>query len=118
MSLTIYHNPRCSKSRKTLQLIEDAGVGPTIILYLDDVPPPSTILDLANKLGTPVSDLMRRGESDFKEAKDLPDLDDDGAVAEWLARHPRVLQRPIVVDSERGKAIIGRPPENVRGLLR
>ena len=118
MALTIYHNPRCSKSRKTLQLIEDAGVDPSIVLYLEDAPPPSEILDFAKKLQLPVSELLRRGEPDFKEAKDLPDLEDDGALAEWLARHPRVLQRPIVVDDERGRAIIGRPPENIRDLLR
>ena len=74
-------------------------------------------LDFAGKLEMPVSELLRRGEPDFKAAKDLPDLDDDSALAEWLSRHPRVLQRPIVVDSKRGKAVIGRPPENVCDLL-
>ena len=118
MALTIYHNPRCSKSRKTLQLLEDAGVDPTVVLYLEDAPPPSEILDFAGKLQLPVSALLRRGEADFKDAQDLPDLDNDGALAEWLSDHPRVLQRPIVVDDERGKAVIGRPPENVRDLLR
>ncbi len=117
MALTIYHNPRCSKSRKTLQLIEDAGIDPTVVLYLEDAPLPSEILDFAGKLEMPVSELLRRGEPDFKAAKDLPDLDDDSALAEWLSRHPRVLQRPIVVDSKRGKAVIGRPPENVCDLL-
>lgn len=118
MALTIYHNPRCSKSRKTLQLIEDAGIDHSIVLYLEDSPPTSEILDLAKMLEVPVSELLRRGERDFKAAKDLPDLDDNGALAEWLARHPRVLQRPIVVDNERGRAVIGRPPENIRDLLR
>ena len=117
MALTIYHNPRCSKSRKTLQIIDDAGIDPSIVPYLEEPPLPSEILDFADKLEMPVSALLRRGEPDFKEAKDLPDLDDDAALAEWLARHPRVLQRPIVVDNERGRAVIGRPPENVLVLL-
>ena len=118
MALTIYHNPRCSKSRQTLQLIEDAGIDPSIVRYLEDPPLPSEILDFADKLDVPVSGLLRRGEPDFKEAADLPDLDDDTALANWLARHPRVLQRPIVVDNERGRAVIGRPPENIHDLLR
>lgn len=118
MALTIYHNPRCSKSRKTLQIIENAGIDPTVVLYLEDTPLPSEILDFAGKLEMAVSELLRRGEPEFKEAKDLPELDDDRALAAWLSSHPRVLQRPIVVDNERGKAVVGRPPENVRDLLR
>ena len=118
MALTIYHNPRCSKSRKTLQLIRDAGVDPAIVLYLRDVPEATEILSIANKLGAPVADLLRRGEPDFKEADDLPDLDDATALARWLADHPVVLQRPIVVDGATGNAVIGRPPENVLSLLR
>jgi len=117
MSLTIYHNPRCSKSRKTLEIIQDAGVEPTILLYLDDTPSASEIAAVADKLGLTVADLLRRGESEFKEATDLPDLDDNAALAGWIEAHPIVLERPIVVDSESGKAVIGRPPENVNELL-
>ncbi len=117
MALTIYHNPRCSKSRKTLQIITESGIEPTVILYLQDVPGASDILDIAGKLGTSVADLLRRGESAFKDATDLPALTDDTALARWIEAHPIVLQRPIVVDEESGRAIIGRPPENVRDLL-
>jgi len=117
MSLTIYHNPRCSKSRKTLQIIQDSGVEPTIHLYLEDAPPGSEIVAIADKLGLPVADLLRRGESAFKEATDLPDLDDNIALAKWIQTHPIVLERPIVVDNVSGKAVIGRPPENVNELL-
>lgn len=117
MSLTIYHNPRCSKSRKTLEIIEEAGIVPSIVLYLEDTPGAAEILDVAARLGKPVADLLRRGESCFKEATDLPALDDDAAMAAWLEAHPVVLERPIVVDSASGKAIIGRPPENVSQLL-
>jgi len=117
MSLRIYHNPRCSKSRKTLEIIKDAGVEPGIVLYLEDTPAVAEILDMAGKLGKSVADLLRRGESAFKEATDLPDLSNDAALAAWVAAHPIVLERPIVVDTSSGKAVIGRPPENVKELL-
>jgi arsenate reductase len=117
MAVTIFHNPRCSKSRQTLQLIVDSGTAHTVVLYLDDSPDAATIVDLAGILSLPVAKIMRRGESEFKEAADLPDLADDGGLAKWLAAHPIVLQRPIVVDFETGKAVIGRPPENVAELL-
>lgn len=117
MALTIYHNPRCSKSRKTLEIIENAGVEPTIVLYLQDAPQGAEIVAIAGQLGAPVADLLRRGESEFKDAVDLPDLSDDVALAAWLEKHPIVLERPIVVDGESGKAVVGRPPENVRSLL-
>ena len=117
MSLRIYHNPRCSKSRNTLAIIQDAGIEPTIVRYLDEAPSAAEILDLAQKLGGTVADLLRRGEAEFKNASDLPDLNDDEALAAWVAAHPKVLERPIVVDTASGKAIMGRPPENVNQLL-
>jgi arsenate reductase len=117
MALTIYHNPRCSKSRKTLEIITQSGIEPTIVLYLQDTPGAPDILDIAGRLGMSVADLLRRGESEFKDATDLPSLDDDTALARWVEAHPIVLQRPIVVDDDSGRAIIGRPPENVRVLL-
>lgn len=117
MSVTIYHNPRCSKSRKTLELIQQAGIEPTVIRYLEEPPDAGTIADLAGKLGLGVAALLRRGEQAFREAGDLPDLADDGALAAWVAANPIVLQRPIVVDDKTGRAIIGRPPENVLEML-
>ncbi len=117
MAIRIYHNPRCSKSRQTLQLIEEAGVEPEIVLYLQDAPAADEIVTVAGRLGLAVADLLRRGESTFKEAEDLPELDDDAALASWLTRNPIVLQRPIVVDTETGRAVVGRPPENVAELL-
>ena len=117
MSLTIYHNPRCSKSRKTLEIIKDSGIEPSILLYLEDTPSAEEIAAIAKKLDLPVADLLRRGESVFKEATDLPDLNDNLALAEWLHAHPIVLERPIVVDSGSGRAVVGRPPENVNELL-
>ena len=117
MALKIYHNPRCSKSRKTLEQIQQAGVDPEIVLYLQDTPAASEIVDVAGRLGMPVAALLRRGEASFKEASDLPDLDDDQALAAWLENHPIVIERPIVIDTDSGKAVVGRPPENVNELL-
>lgn len=117
MALTIYHNPRCSKSRQTLQIIRDAGIEPHIVSYLENTPSAETILALAGQLGLRVADLLRRKENEFRAADDLPDLDDDSALAEWLAHHPKVIERPIVVDADEGRAVLGRPPENVRALL-
>ncbi len=117
MAITIYHNPRCSKSRKTLEIINDAGVQPNVVLYLQDTPDAARIQAVAGMLGVPVAGLLRRGESEFGEATDLPDLDDDAALAAWIEAHPIVLQRPVVVDDAAQRAIVGRPPENVQELL-
>jgi arsenate reductase len=117
MSLTIYHNPRCSKSRKTLELIESRGIQPTIVEYLSTPPDASTLLEIAGQLGMPLADLLRRGEAEFKEAGDSVPLDDENRLAAWIVSNPKVLQRPIVVDTDSGRAIVGRPPENVFDLI-
>ena len=75
------------------------------------------IRELARTIGVPVSDLLRRNEEEFRNATDLPELDDDASLAGWLAKHPRVMQRPIVVDHSKGVAVVGRPPENVMEIL-
>lgn len=117
MAITIYHNPRCSKSRKTLEIIEEAGISPEIVNYLDSPPDAARILELATTLGVTVAGLLRQNEDEFRNAGDLPALDDDAALAAWIEKHPRVLQRPIVIDDAAGTAVIGRPPENARALL-
>ena len=117
MDITIYHNPRCSKSRKTMTIITEAGITPRVIRYLDEPPTAAEILALAKQLGGPVSDLLRRGETAFKAADDLPDLADDEALAAWLTMNPVVLQRPIVVAGLSGRAVIARPPERVNEML-
>lgn len=116
MNVTIYHHPRCSKSRKTLELIRSRGVEPQIVEYLKTPPDAATIVALAGLLAVPVAELLRRGEAEFAAAGDLP-LDDDEALASWLEQHPSVLQRPIVVAQSTNTAVIGRPPENVLALL-
>lgn len=117
MNITIYHNPRCSKSRKTLDLLKENGISPTIVQYLENAPAPSTTLRLASLMGIDVSDLLRTSETEYLEADDLPEEGDNDAWASWLFEHPRVLQRPIVVDEDSDRAVIGRPPENVLELI-
>jgi arsenate reductase len=117
MAVTIYHNPRCSKSRQTLELISNSGAAHRVVHYLEEMPDSAAVLGFAAALQLPVADLLRRGESVFKEADDLPDLTNDAALAVWIAAHPIVLERPIVVDDESDQAVIGRPPENVLRLL-
>lgn len=115
--LTIYHNPRCSKSRQTLEILRESGVDPVVVEYLAEPPDAARILQVAGLLGLPVAALLRRGEESFRNADDLPDLADDAALAAWLERHPQVLERPIVVDDVHRRAVLGRPPDNVRALL-
>ncbi len=117
MPLLIYHNPRCSKSRQTLAILEESGADVEVVEYLKNPPDAETIGSLAQMLGLGVASLMRTGEDDYRQASDLPAADDDVALANWLSAHPRVLQRPIVVDPDAKTAVIGRPPENVRELL-
>ena len=117
MALTLYHNPRCSKSRKTLQIIENNNENVDVVRYLENPPSAEQLLSIAGMLGVPVADLLRTGEATFKDAHDLPELADDAALAAWLGRNPIVIERPIVVDPAAGKAVIGRPPENVLALL-
>ncbi len=117
MTVTIYHNPRCSKSRQSLALLTEAGISPAIVEYLKEPPSAATIADLAGKLGVPVADILRTGEAEYKDAADLPALDDEPGLAAWVAAHPKVLQRPIVVNEATGSAVIGRPPENVLSII-
>ena len=117
MRITIYHNPRCSKSRESLRLLTEAGVEPDIVHYLETPPDAATILRLAALAGVPVAELLRRGEDEVQSAVDLPDLADDAGLAAWIAGHPKTLQRPIVVAADGSRAVIGRPPGNVLDLV-
>jgi arsenate reductase len=117
MSIKIYHNPRCSKSRRTLEIIESKGVSPTIVPYLSTPPEADELVRIAGLLEIPLVDLLRRGEAEFKEAGGSVPLDDQKRLAEWIHENPKVLQRPIVVNEESGRAVVGRPPENVLDIL-
>lgn len=98
-------------------MLEDHGVAPNIIEYLKTPPTAETLVALADLLDLPVADLLRTGEAEFRQATDLPALDDGPALAAWIARNPRTLQRPIVVDADGRRAVIGRPPENLTALF-
>lgn len=117
MRITIYHNPRCSKSRATLELIEAKGITPEIVEYLKTPPDAETLRRIAGLVGVPLSALVRQGEDEFRNAGDAVPLDDEAALAAWLHEHPKVLQRPIVVDESNERAVVGRPPENVHELI-
>ena len=114
-SFQIYHNPRCSKSRQTLALLEENGVEPEIILYLENTPNVAELSEVIGKLGAGVRDIMRKGEDAFKEQNlKNPDLTDDELLAAMVAS-PKLIERPIVVKGK--QAVIGRPPENVLNLI-
>ena len=114
--IAIYHNPRCSKSRSTLKLIEEGGAAPEVVEYLKTPPSADELAALCKKLKLAPKDIIRSKESLFKELK--LSLKDDRSDAEWieiLAANPKLIERPIVVKG--AKAVIGRPPENVLELL-
>jgi len=113
--VTIYHNPRCSKSRKTLALLRERGIEPEVILYLE-TPPDAAMLDRILKLlGREPRALMRRKEPAYKEAGlDDPSLSREALIAAMVA-HPILIERPIVLAN--GKAALGRPPEDALAIL-
>lgn len=117
MNITIYHNPGCSKSRKTLEIIESHGLTPKIVAYLQNSPTPDTLLRLAKLLEVPLADLLRTSDAEFAESAEPVPVHDGEALSRWLHDHPRVLQRPIVVDEDTQRAIVGRPPEKVLELI-
>ncbi|KAA3633474.1 MAG: arsenate reductase (glutaredoxin) [Proteobacteria bacterium] len=115
MNVIMFHNPRCSKSRETLALLNDRGAQVEIVEYLNTPPDTNTLRALVDKLGVTARDIVRTGESAYRELGLAdPGISDD-AVLEAIASHPILLQRPIVVRD--GKAALGRPPENVLALL-
>lgn len=115
-TLTIYHNPRCSKSRQTLALIEEAGITPNICLYLDTPPSKKELNELIKKLAIQPRDLLRKGEDAYKEENLGDKTKTDEELINAMLKHPKLIERPIVV--KENTAIIGRPPENVLPLLK
>jgi arsenate reductase (glutaredoxin) len=112
MSVTIYHNPRCSKSRQTLQLLQDNGIEPTIIEYLNTPPSAEELAEILTKMGKGPRDVIRKKEA----AEEGIDAALDGEeLIKAIVTHPRALERPIVVKGD--KAAMGRPPESVLEIL-
>jgi len=115
MAITILHNPRCSKSRATLALVQEHGAEPDIRLYLVDPPSEDEIREILTLLGRSPRELLRKGETEYKEQGLAdPNLDDETLISA-MAATPRLIERPIVLAN--GKAAIGRPPESVLEIL-
>ncbi|CCE22474.1 conserved protein of unknown function [Methylotuvimicrobium alcaliphilum 20Z] len=115
MTVKIYHNPRCSKSRQTLQLLQGKDLDIEIIEYLKTPPTTDELNEILNLLGIEPRDLMRKNESEYKETgMDDPSLDRQALIAGMVAT-PKLIERPIVLAN--GKAAIGRPPEHVLEIL-
>lgn len=115
MSVTIYHNPRCSKSRQTLEILKAQNIDLEIIEYLKAPPDTKTLKQILSYLNIPARDLLRKGEDAYKEAglKDTSLSEDDLIAA--MVKNPILIERPVVINN--GKAVIGRPPENVLAIL-
>jgi arsenate reductase len=116
MSVSIYHNPRCSKSRQTLQVLQDNNIDATVVEYLKDVPDAAHIQSLLTKLGmSSARELLRKGEAVYKELG-LKDTDlSEEALINAMVENPKLIERPIVVNGDAAK--IGRPPEQVLELF-
>lgn len=115
MPVRIYHNPRCSKSRATLELLREHGIEPEITLYLEDPPSMQQLSSILDMLGCGPRDLMRTGEAEYAEqGLDDPSLSRNELIAAMVAT-PKLIERPIVLAN--GKAAVGRPPESVLEIL-
>ncbi|MCP3689647.1 MAG: arsenate reductase (glutaredoxin) [Gammaproteobacteria bacterium] len=114
MKATIYHNPRCSKSRQTLAILEEQEVDIEVIEYLQDSPDKKTLTKILKQLGMAPAALLRTGEAVFKELH-LEDNPDDEAILDAMIENPILIERPIVLAND--KACIGRPPESVLDIL-
>ena len=113
--ITLYHNPRCSKSRETLKLLENNQIHPTIRLYLENPPTREELTEVMNKLGISARELIRTSEQEYKD-NNLKDTNlSETQLIDALLEYPKLIQRPIAIKGDR--AIIGRPPESVLDLL-
>lgn len=114
MTVTMYHNPRCGKSRQTLALLREKGIEPKIIEYLKSPPDAATLADVIRKLGISAASLLRKGEEPYKALNLAAETDERRLIAAMVA-NPILIERPIVVAG--AKAALGRPPESVLAIL-
>jgi arsenate reductase len=115
MQVKIYHNPRCSKSRQTLQLLQEHEIEPEVVEYLETPPDKTTLRKILKQLGLSPRDLIRRKENEYKENQlDDPSLTDEQLI-DAMVKYPKLIERPIVV-TDKGAAV-GRPPEKVLEVL-
>ena len=115
MSLTLYHNPKCSKSRQTLKLLEEQGINPKIIEYLKNPPTPEKLKEILSLLKISPRDLIRKKEDEYKELGLANSKLSDEDLINCMVKNPILIERPIVVVD--GKAVLGRPPEQVLNIL-
>lgn len=115
MAWTLYHNPRCSKSRDSLTLLQQHDIDPVIVPYLDNPPDLATLRHLLQQLALPARALLRDTEAEYHTLQLANPALDDTQVLTAIVNHPRLLQRPIISNGQR--AVIGRPPENLLALL-
>ena len=113
--LTLYHNPRCSKSRGALQLLEARGLHANVVRYLETPPSAAELKSLLGKLGITARDLLRSGEDEYKTLGLSDTSLSEAQLIEAMVKHPKLIERPILIAGD--KAVIGRPPEKVRELL-
>lgn len=113
-TVTIWHNPRCKKSRDALKLLQSEGIEPEVIRYLDTVPDEKAIREVLAMLGIPPRELMRTKEAIYKELGLKNEADNDALITA-MAAHPKLIERPVVIKD--GKAVIGRPAEKVFELV-
>ena len=113
--VTLYHNPRCSKSREALNLLREQGQEPEVILYLETPPNAKTLKALLGKLGIGARDLLRKGEDAYKELNLADEKLSEAALIKAMVENPKLIERPIAINGD--KAVIGRPPENVKNIL-
>lgn len=113
--LTLYHNPRCSKSRSALQLLEERGLNPNIVRYLETPLSAAELHELLRKLGIRARQLLRTGEDEYKAlGLNDPELTDEQLIAAMVSQ-PKLIERPILVAGD--KAVVGRPPESILEIL-
>ena len=113
--VSIYHNPRCSKSRQTLELLKERNIEPQVILYLETPPSTEELSDLLDKLGISARQLLRKGEEAYKDNNLKDDSLSEAQLIQAMHDFPKLIERPIVVAN--GKAALGRPPEQVLEIL-
>jgi arsenate reductase len=113
--LTLYHNPRCSKSRAALQLLEDRGLTPSIVRYLETPPAVEQLQTLLRQLGITPRELLRSGEEAYQQLGLANPALSDTQLIEAMSQHPKLIERPILIAGDR--AVVGRPPEKILELL-
>lgn len=113
--ISIYHNPRCSKSRQTLALLEERGIEPEMVLYLETPPDAKALKEVLQKLGISARQLLRKGEDAYKENNLADDSLREDQLIDAMVANPKLIERPIVINGD--KAALGRPPEQVLDIL-